>query len=100
MLPATAAKRSGSTTPICTSAYNQLVSQCQGHSSRAQVAARHRCEGNAGKAQECKCPVPAMAEGAASASKFSGSCKQSVSRDDQGRSFLNYDPYFFQQILL
>ncbi|DBA76796.1 TPA: hypothetical protein ACH3X2_008819 [Trebouxia sp. C0005] len=41
MLPASAAKRSGPTTPICTSAYNQLVSQCQGHSSRAQVATRH-----------------------------------------------------------
>ncbi|KAA6429869.1 MAG: hypothetical protein FRX49_00301 [Trebouxia sp. A1-2] len=47
MLPASAAKRSGPTTPICTSAYNQLVSQCQGHSSRAQVATRHHATYNA-----------------------------------------------------
>ncbi len=40
MLPVTAAKWSGPAPPVC----NQLVSQCQGHRSWAQVAGRCHCE--------------------------------------------------------
>ncbi|DBB16553.1 TPA: hypothetical protein ACH3X3_014815 [Trebouxia sp. C0006] len=46
MLPATAAKWSGPTSPVCTSACNQLVSQRQRHRSRAEVAALCHCERN------------------------------------------------------
>ncbi len=42
MLPATAARWSGPTPPVC----NQLVSQRQGHTSGAQVAGRCHCERN------------------------------------------------------
>ena len=44
MLPATAAKWSGPTSPICTSACSQLGSQRQGHRSRAQVTSLCHCE--------------------------------------------------------
>lgn len=41
-----------------------------------------------------------QAEGSALAARFSGRWEQSLSRGDQGRIFLDYDSYSFQQILL
>lgn len=40
-----------------------------------------------------------QAEGSALAARFNGRWEQCLDRDDQGRIFLDFDPYCFQQIL-